>query len=136
MKKNYKVTAPPQKYLELPKIYATYGSRPVVAYGCKVTKSNTPIGGHVIAVQDKADDPTDGIKEYMKQLKARFADKEPIYYICVKEDAIVYDIGEGNVRTLPDIAEKAPSKAQKAIDGMSDELLAAAVASVFKEETI
>ena len=132
MKKNYKVTAPPQRFMTLPKIYATYGSRPVVAYNCKVVK-DTPMGGYVIAVQDQADEPTDGIKAYMGQLKARFAEKEPIYYICLREDTIIYDKGEGEVKTLPPIEEKKPSKAERAVGGLPDEILAAALASAVKE---
>lgn len=133
MKKNYKVAPPPQKYMELPKIYASFGSRPVVAYGCKV-QNNTPMGGYVIAVQNQEDEPTDGIKEYMRQLKARFTAKEPIYLICVREDAIVYDMGQGEVKTLPEITEKKPSKAQRTVEGIPDEVLAMALASALKKK--
>jgi len=133
MKKNYKVVPPQQKYMELPKIYAAYGSRPVVAYSCKVV-NDTPMGGHVIAVQNQPGESTEGIKSYMNQLKARYAAKEPIYYICVREDAIIYDKGQGEVKTLPEITEKNPSKSQRVVEGIPDEILAMALASSLKEE--
>ena len=132
MKKNYKVMPPPQKFLELPQIYAHFGSRPVVAYGCKVVNT-TPMGGHVIAVQDQADEPAEGIKAYMMQLKGRFPEKEPIFFLCIREDAIIYDKGQGNVRTLPEIMEKKPTKAERAVLNLADETLAKALASALKD---
>lgn len=131
MKKNYKVAPPPQRFMELPKIYAAFGSRPVVIYGCNVVK-NTPMGGYVIAIMDSADEPTDGIKEYMRQLKARFAEKEPICFLSVREDGIVYDKGEGEVKTLPEITERKPTKTERAVDNIPDEILAQAISSAFK----
>ena len=128
MKKNYKVIPPQQKYMELPKIYANFGSRPVVAYGCKM-KNNTPMGGYVIAVLNGPEEETEGIKAYMKQLKDRFAEKEPICLICIREDAIIYNSGGEDVKTLPEITEKKPSKAQRTVEGIPDELLAKALAS-------
>ena len=131
MKKNYKIAKPPQRFMELPQIYATYGSRPIIAYNCKVPKE-TPIGGYIIAVQNEPDEPNDGIKAYMKQLKERFSAKEPIYYIRVREDIIIYDKGQGEVKALPDIQEKKPSKIQLAVEGIPDETLAKAISSAFK----
>ena len=131
MKKNYRIVSPPQKFMQLQQIYANFGSKPVVAYGCKV-KNNTPTGGYVIAAQNNPGENPDAIKLYMKQLKERFPEKEPIYWICIKEDGITYDFGEGEVKTLPEIMEKPPSKAQKAVDGIPDEILARALASAFK----
>ena len=133
MIKNYKVLAPPQKYLELPIIYTLYGSRPVIAYNCKVG-NGAPYGGFVIAVQNDADGPTEGIKAYMAQLKERYFSREPIYYICVKENVIVYDMGKGEVETLPDIIEKKPSKAQQAVESIPDEVLAQILSAVFRQE--
>ena len=117
--------------MDLPKIYANFGSRPVVAYGCKV-KKETPAGGYVIAVQTEEEENSDGLKAYMTQLKERFSAKEPIYFICVREDGIIYDKGNGEVKTLPDIVEKKPSKAQRVVEGIPDELLARALASALK----
>jgi len=130
MKKNYKVVYPPQKYLELPKIYAVFGSKPVIAYGCKV-KKETPQGGFIVAVQNEENEPSNEIKAYMKQLKERFPEKEPIYYICVREDAIIYDKGNGEVKTLPEIEEK-PSLAQQRIDEMDEELLVMAIITALR----
>ena len=126
MKKNLKVVPPQQKYLGLPKIYAVYGSRPVVAYKCKM-RNDMPMGGYVIAVLNTSEEPTDGLKAYMKQLKERFAEKEPICYICVREDIIIYDKGEGEVKTLPEIVEKEPSKTHRALEGIPDDILARAL---------
>ena len=133
MKKNYKIVPPPQKFLSLPQIYAAFGSRPVIAYACKLVKE-TPMGGYVIAVQNEAEEPAEAIKAYMTQLKARFAEKEPIYFLCVREDAIIYDKGEGNVRTLPEITLKEASKAERAVGDIPDEILARALASALKNK--
>ena len=133
--KNYKIAKPPQKFLKLPQIHSIFGQKPVVAYSCTV-KNNTPTGGYIIAVQNEENTPTDGLKLYMKQLKAKFRDKEPIYYICIKENEIIYDKGEGDVATLPPIEEKSLSKEHKALESMSDELLAMAIATVFRQEEL
>ena len=133
MKKNYKVVPPPQRFMELPKIYANFGSRPVIAYNCELVKE-TPMGGYVIAVQNEGDEDTSGIKEYMRQLKGRFSEKEPICFVCVREDSLVYDKGAGEVKTLPEIQEKKPSKAQRALEGIPDEILAKALASSVKDK--
>ncbi|MCL1997567.1 MAG: hypothetical protein FWG65_02235 [Turicibacter sp.] len=132
MEKNYRIMPPPQKYLTLPQIFAKYGSRPIIAYGCKL-KNNVPLGGYIIAVANEAGGDIRRIKAYMRQLKERFTDKEPISFICVREDTIIYDTGAGNIKTLPPIETKEPSKQQKALESMSDEILARALAAIFKE---
>lgn len=129
---NYQVVPPKQKFMDLQKIFATFGSRPLVAYSCKVV-NETPMGGYVIAVQTAMNESTAGIKEYMRQLKERHSEKEPIYYICIREDGIIYDNGDGEVKTLPEIMEKKPSKVQKKVESVSDEVIAKALASSLKK---
>lgn len=119
--------------MDLPKIYMTYGSRPVIAYGCQMVRE-TPMGGYVIAVQNNDDDDTTSIKEYMRQLKEKFSEKEPIHYICIKEDAIVHDNGLGEVKSLPEIMEKKPSKMQRTVEGIPDDIFAKALASSLKKK--
>ena len=127
-KKNYKIVPPKQKYMDLPKIYATYGSTPVVAYKCKVV-ADTPMGGYVVAVLNEPDESSEGLKAYLRQLKNRFAAKEPIYYISIREDALIYDNGSGEVKGLPAIVLKEPSEVERAVNNIPDELIARALAS-------
>ena len=126
MAKNYKVVKPPQKFFKLPQVYAAFGSRPVIMYKCKEV-NGVPMGGFIIAVQNDASESSKNIKEYMLQLKDRYGEIEPIYYICVREDAIYYDKGKGNVRTMPAIQEKSASKEQRGLESLPDEVLAMAL---------
>jgi hypothetical protein len=102
MPAGYKVIPPKQKYMTVDEIRATFKSRGVVAYACKAS-SGVPLGGFVIAVQEKPD--SRDIKEYMRQFKKKFRDKEPVYYLRVGKDALVYDNGSGEVNIAP---EKTP----------------------------
>ena len=133
MAKNYKVIPPQQEFMELRKIYAAFGSKPVVAYGCNVV-NNTPMGGHVIAVMNKPEGSTEGIKAYMKQLKERFPEKEPVYYICIREDGIIYDSGQGEKKTLPEIMEKGPSEVQQHLESFPAEMIAKALSTALFED--
>lgn len=136
MTKNYKLIPPKQKYMDLPKIYATYGLKMVVAYSCKVV-NNMPMGGYVIAVQDNLKGSVADLKSYMKQLKQRFPNKEPFYCISIKEDGITYDNGKGEVKKLPEIVEKKTSELQRNLENIPDEILAKALATVlFTEEEL
>jgi hypothetical protein len=104
----YKVIPPKQKYMTTDEIRETYKSRGVVAYACNVS-AGCPLGGYVIAVQEKPDSRE--IKEYMRQLKQKFRSKEPVYYIRVEKDTLVYDGGSGEIKTVKPIEiNTAPEK--------------------------
>jgi hypothetical protein len=148
--KDYKIIPPPQKYRSLSEIYDAFQTRGVVAYGCK-TEEGIPLGGYVTAVQDSAQagpgkgnmenkpHAQPGIKEYLRQLKERFKDKEPIFYMRVLKDETIdqvlltYDNGGGEKKALPKIEIK-KSKEQKSVEGIPDEILAIALASSLRRE--
>jgi hypothetical protein len=162
--KDFKTVPPPQKYRSLSEIYDTFQTRGVVAYGCK-TEDGIPLGGYVVAVQDApapastytsgnmqnagktgtaggikpAPRPQPGIKEYLRQFKEKFKDKEPIFYMRVLKDETIdqilltYDNGSGEKKALPKIEVK-KSKEQKAVEGIPDEFLALALASSLRRE--
>ena len=128
--KNYSTIPPKQKYLALAAIYETYGSRPVVAYRCKL-KDNMPLGGYVIAALNQPEDESNSLKSYMGQLKARFAAKEPIYYIRLEKSKagtlrVFHDNGSGEVESIPKIELK-KSDTQATLEKTPDDVLALAL---------
>jgi len=135
--KNYKIVAPPQKHMTLEAIFEIFGSRPVVAYRCKLDEEGVPTGGFVLAVQNEPKGSIAGIKSYMSQLKQRHPEREPICFLCVQEPkpgvlGLIHDKGSGDIRTLQKIKVKT-SKAEEMASRIPDELLAKAVASAFLE---
>ena len=136
--KNYKLVPPPQRHLSLREIYTLFGGRPVVAYKCALDEGGVPEGGYVIAVQNDAETSTGEIKAYMTQMKDRFANKEPICFLCVQEPApgffcLIYDNGDGEVKALPKIEEK-KSEAEKFVSNLPEEALAKALATALKAD--
>ena len=94
-------TIPPKKhYMTLAQIHETYGSDGVVAYSCKVT-NDVPEGGFVIIIQET--DTTDSkiLIEYLRQVKLKYPDKDPMYYLRMEtvegsqEYELTYDNGTG-----------------------------------------
>jgi hypothetical protein len=121
----YTVIPPKQKYMTVDEIRAAFKSRGVVAYACKVL-SGVPLGGFVIAVQEKPD--SRDIKEYMRQFKKKFRDREPVYYIRMEKEALVYDGGSGELRTVRPIEVKTePEKTP--LDDIPFELIALALST-------
>jgi len=104
--KGYQTVPPPQKFMTVKEIFLTYGPRGVVAYSCKVSNS-VLVGGCVIAVQTTPGADTTMMKMYMSQLKQRYPDKAPIYYLRVAEERtrggliLTYDSGVGEKTIAP-----------------------------------
>jgi len=126
--KDFAVIPPKQKYMTLAEIRATYGSRGVVAYSCKVMDS-VPQGGFVIAVQKRTSTDSNMLKEYMRQFKKQYPNKKLVYYFRFEETeadaplSFVYDNGAGEVKGLSKIEVK-KHKGQTMMETMPDELLA------------
>ena len=131
--KNYKTVPPQQRFMTLSAIRQLFGARPVVAYSCRI-EDGALQGGYVIAVQNKANDPTDGIMAYMDQLKVRYAEKEPIFFIRVEDEKdggepqVFFDDGRKTPVAPAPIKKGKPAKAE----ALPDAELAKAVSSTLK----
>ena len=144
MKKNYTVIPPKQKYMTLAQIRETYGNRGVVAYSCKVANS-VPLGGYVIAVQDKPGKENEDLRAYQRAIKKQHPDKNPIYYFCLEDvqgnpikDVIIPDepasVGEA-AAPLPNIEIK-KSALEEAVANIPEEILAKALSTSMKKDDI
>ena len=127
---DYTILPPKQAYMTLAQISEKFGCRGVVAYKCKVVDS-VPQGGYVIAVQNKADEDYNGLREYLRQLKKKYPDKSPIYFIRFNNGVIAYDDGL-SVKSAKPAIEFKDSPALEAINSIPDELLAKALSSGLK----
>ena len=121
---------PKQRYMELSEIFASYKTRAVAAYGCKLS-GGVPEGGFVIAVSDSCDDPGD-IKDFTRDFKKKYRDKAPVFYIRVTgrlpdgRFKLIYDDGSGEKEYLPEIKAKKSGK-QTAVEDLPYEEIAKAL---------
>lgn len=136
--KDYKVIPPKQKYLTIAQMFDTFGSRGLVAYSCKIVDSVLE-GGVVVAVQNEVGGDTKGIKEYQLNLRRKYPDKDPIYYLRLEPGkghqkiSLTYDNGGGEKTIRPKLEVK-KSEAEEAISQIPDDVLAQALAARFRED--
>jgi hypothetical protein len=129
--KGFKIIPPPQRYMNISQMHDKFGSRGLVAYSCKIVDSVLE-GGVVVAVQDENNTDSSGIKAYLRQLRKKHPDKDPIYYLRAEKDEahdrllLTYDYGRGERKTVPKLEVK-KSKAEQAIAQIPDEFLAQAL---------
>ena len=144
MKKNYTVIPPKQKYMTLAEIRKAYGNRGVVAYSCKVANS-VPLGGYVIAVQDKPGKDNEDLRAYQRAIKKQYPDKNPVYYFCLEDNKgnPTNDVIASDDQTSSREAE-APlikieikkSALEEAIANIPEEVLAKALSTSMKKDEI
>jgi hypothetical protein len=130
--KGFKTIPPKQKYMSLAEIYKTFGSRAVVAYGCRV-KGGAPLGGYVIAVQDGGGGYAQ-LKEYMRQFAGKYPARKPVFFIRFEagdtEDKLNFVYDSGSVEAVSDTVDEikeVKSKIEKIVDTIPAELLAQAL---------
>jgi len=128
-----KTIPPKQKYLTLSEIYKTYGTRGVVAFSCTILDS-VPQGGYVIAVQDGSDKDYSMLKEYRRQLQAKYPNKKSVCFLRLEPGTngapllLTYDSGNGDVKTIPKIKKDV----QESVESIPDETLALALSTALK----
>lgn len=134
--RGFKIVPPPQRFMTLAEIHNRFGTQGVVAYSCRLD-DDIPEGGYVVAVQDGAN--LYGIKQYLKQFKEKFPQKDPICFMRVpifhegKPLAVVYNHGDGEKKGLPKIELRKPSKAERLIDMIPDDVMALMLSTAFHQ---
>lgn len=135
MKKDFITLPAPQKYMTLAQIRETYGSRAVVAYSCSVVDS-VPLGGYVIAVQDKVGGNCAQLREFQRNLKKTYPDKKPVFYFCLEDGATnnavcIRYLDEKTEKVLPEIKIKKPP-IEEALAKIPADILAQALSMSIK----
>jgi hypothetical protein len=136
----FKTIPPKQRYMTLAEIYESYGERAVVAYHCRV-KDAAPLGGFVIAVQDKPEKEYKRLKEYMNQFQSKYPQRKPVFFIRFEEGekenhlTFVYDSGSNEIikDSVDEIKEK-KSKMERTVEKIPAELLAKALSTHLRKE--